>query len=220
MQVPVPGVAQVTYGGTFGSQPWAVVHHWRLGTSTADWSSANLTSLVNAASSAFATRFASHMPVSVSLRDVRAVDIGAAVPAVGENTTVHPGTGTGTAFSASSGCCVISNHIGARYKGGHPRSYWPFGTQQDVANEFQFTTTFIGVIAQAMANYIEDIVIALPGSGAGAANHCVPLYTYEVVNDSLNHKYKRIRNGLKAVYTVQSYSANLTYGTQRRRLHA
>lgn len=218
MQVLVPGVAQLVFGGRFGTQPWVVVHHWRLGTSTADWSAANMQSLCNAARTSYGAHLAKHGGNLTNLDTVTGVDIGASIPASAQATGSIPGTGAGGNLANSSMSAVMRNHINARYKGGHPRSYWPLGTTTDTANEYSWTNTFLTVFASDMVLFVSDIVAALPGSGSTAANHCVPLYTYEYVDDASHHKYRKIRSGLKAVYTVANYSTMQKFGTQRRRL--
>jgi len=217
-QVLVPGVAQLVYNGHISTQPWAVVHHWRLGSSTADWSQANIQTLCDAASSAYSSNLAKHCNSTLTLDLITAVDIGAAAPAIGSNGTAHPGTGTGFGANNSATCIVVRNHINARYKGGHPRSYWPHGTSIDALNNFQWTQSFVTQFAVDMASNMNAIIAALPGSGGSAAQHCVPLYTYQYVNDDVHHTYRKVRTGLKAVYTVQSYSCLQRFGNQRRRL--
>jgi hypothetical protein len=115
---------------------------------------------------------------------------------------------------------MINFKIGARYKGGHPRIYLPIGLGSDTLNNFQWSSAFQTAAETAMVNFVSAVATAINAAGATGANHCVPTYTYEYHDDTVNHKYTRRRIGLKNVYTVQTYDTMQKFGTQRRRLEA
>jgi hypothetical protein len=112
---------------------------------------------------------------------------------------------------------LMNFHIAARYRGGHPRCYIPGPSSNNCADGETVSTANQGVLNTAFAGIVGDVVTALPGSGAGAANHCVPRYTYTITDDPVHHKYLRTKSGVIAVYTVQSYSAHGKLAVQRRR---
>lgn len=204
--------------GLVGTQPWASIIYFKKDAPAGDWSVSLITALANAANSQYGTQLKSHAGSNVTMNHVKAVDIGSGTPNIWENTTPQAGTGAGNKAGNAATCSMINYFIPARYKGGHPRGYWPLGIVTDAPNEFQWSTTYKTAIDQAFANFIGGIATAVNSAGATNAHHCVPAYNYVIVDDQVNHKYKRKRDTLKTVYNVTAYSLNLTQGTQRRRL--
>lgn len=213
----VPGVAQVVMQGTVVGNPWAVVWHFRFGTSTAPWSAADLTTLCNTILASFKTRLQTHFDSSTVWSQVTGVDIGTSTPAAGVSTGAT-WTGTGSANLTPATCVLVNLHIASRYRGGHPRSYFGIPASADSTDRESWTSTAQTAWANGVVGVINDCVTALPGSGSGAVNHCVPRYTYAYTDDPTHHKYLKTKSGLVGVFTVQSYAVHPKIATQRRRL--
>jgi hypothetical protein len=67
-----------------------------------------------------------------------------------------PGIWTGTSAGSRAGsflpadnCVVVNYHIARRYRGGHPRGYWPFGVQGDLQDAQKWAGTFEGAVQSA-----------------------------------------------------------------------
>ena len=214
----VPGVAQTVMRGTIVGNPWAMVFHWRFGTSTAPWATADLQTLCNTLMNAWKTNLQTHSCVPTVFSGCDAVDIGTATPNVATSTVAQfSGTGGGSALTAAAST-LVNFKIASRYRGGHPRCYIPGTASADCVDGETITTGGQTGVTNGIAAVVSAVVTALPGSGGGAANHCVPRYTYTVTNDPLHNKYLRTRSGLIGVFTVQSYTCHPRLATQRRRL--
>lgn len=218
-QILVPGVAQAVLSGTFLTQPWACVWHFAYDNSTASWSQTEVQALATDLRLAWAAYAAPLCTTEVTLRQVTATDIGSTTPVVGIDSNVVTGAVAG-GTQTSSTCALMSFHINARYKGGHPRAYLPWGAPLNQSSEYQWSVAFQGSANSAIAALINQVRANVPPRAGNQVSQVVPRYTYQVVNDPAHSKYIRQRIGLKAVNVVTSYSLNPTLGTQRRRLHA
>lgn len=213
----VPGVAQTKLEGTVNANPWALIWHWRFGTSTANWASADLSTLANTVFNSWKSRFGPLMANYVTSADCQAVDIGTSTPNTGSSTGASaPGGSTGT--WTPSVAILINFHIAARYRGGHPRTYTPGPYANASTDNKTVTSAAQTAYATAMVGLVTDVVTALPGSGAGAANHCVPLYQYTYALGPSGKKVLKERTALKTVVTVSSYTVHANLASQRRRL--
>jgi hypothetical protein len=91
----------------------------------------------------FAGNLAGLMSSAYSLVDTVVTDLTSPTAGVGSDTTVVPGTLTGE--PAPQDACVLNSlEIGRRFRGGHPRQYWPFGESADMADPTTWGSVFIG----------------------------------------------------------------------------
>lgn len=219
-QVLAPGVAQTVLSGLYGAQKWAVVWHWAFDGQTGAWSSQSMAQLCNAISAQWGTYAAPLCATTVVLQQVSGVDIGVTAPVAFTNTTVHAGTSGAAQIENSAICTLINMHINARYRGGHPRTYLPWGVPTNQTNESTWNAGYLANAAGAMANIVNQVRASLsPVNGAQVSQVCVR-YNYTVTDDPIHKKYVRQRSTLNGVFVVQNYSSVPTYGTQRRRLVA
>jgi len=218
-QILVPGVAQLVLSGTFLTQPWACVWHFAFDNNQSNWTQTEIQSLAAATSQAWGNHAVAISTTEVTLRTTTATDIGSATPVIGIDSNQHVGAIAGGTQTAST-CAMMSFHINARYKGGHPRCYLPWGAPLNQSSEYQWSVSFQTSANNAIAGMINDIRGNVPPRGSSLVSHVVPRYNYQVVDDPVHHKYLRQRVSLKAVNIITSYSLNPTLGTQRRRLHA
>lgn len=219
-QILVPGVAQAVLSGVYTSQPWALVWHFKYDGNTTNWTQSEVSSLAASLRQAWANHAAALCPLTTHLTSVTTTDIGSTSPAVGQDATNVPGTASGAGIENASICAMMNFHINVRYKGGHPRSYLPWGILTSLANEFTWSTAFQTAANQAIAGMINDVRANMPPRGSSQVSQVCPRYVYTVVNDPVHQKYVRQRTGLKSVDVVTTYSLNPTFGVQRRRLKA
>lgn len=129
-------------------------------------------------------------------------------------------TGSSTPGYPASICAVAKYTIARRYRGGHPRGYWPLGRGADAANLGNWTTTGANAMATALNNYIT----AIKGSTAGGVtitNQCsVGYYQGSTAYTTASGKTKYRANLLATphVDVVTNVSVNTKMGSQRRRL--
>lgn len=92
----------------------------------------------------------------------------------GSSTFTKVGTGTGAPLPASA-CCLQQFHINARYRGGHPRAYWP-GMESTLTADTQHW------LSASLATYnteITKVCVAPVGQTFGTmtvGNQCVVSY--------------------------------------------
>lgn len=215
----VPGVAHTTLSGMIGVNPWAVTHHWKAGSSITPWTTADITLLATTVFTAWVTQMKAQTDSVTSVNSVNAIDL---TNSAGVGVLYTPAASTGTRTGAilpSSACMVMQNRIAARYRGGHPRTFWRVGVEPDLANEYAWTPAYLTSVATSVANWVGLVRAPAYSFGTGVLNHVIPRYTYAYTDDAAHHKYKKTRTGLLSVDTVQSYFGVPTIGSQRRRLH-
>lgn len=218
MAVFVPGVARTVLHGYIGANPYVVVHHWRPGTSTAAWTMPDLTLLAAEIKTAWQAFMRAYQCTNTNIYQVDAMDIGSSTGLGTINAFAFVlGTRPGT-LEPSSACTVVHNKIAARYRGGHPRTFWPGGSAAETADEAHWNSSWITNIANSVASFVGAVVATSYSFGAGTLNHVIPRYTYRIDNDSTHHKYTRTRIGVLSVDVVQSYDAMARIGSQRKRL--
>lgn len=79
---------------------------------------------------------------SVHLTEVVVTDLTTPTSSVGSTAASVAGTRSGPGLPASA-CVVQSRHVARRYRGGHSRIYWPFGTGNDNADNQVWEPTFV-----------------------------------------------------------------------------
>lgn len=151
---------------------------------------------------------------------VDAEDLTSTTSPVGTATVSHVGT-RGTARTSASSCALIRNHIGRRYRGGHPRTYTACGISTDLTTEQQWSTSFLASLVTAWSNLIGhingDIDAAYAATGT---NHVNVSYYHGFTNVTYPSGRTYPRPTLRAtpvVDNVTSYSANPNVASQRRR---
>jgi len=104
----------------------------------------------------FTTNLAGLVSVDTSLNRVDITDLSSPTSAVGSDTFNVPGTLAGN-VTPSSVCVLESLTISRRYRGGHPRIYWPFGNSTKLTDEQRWDLTFIGVVTTDLHNFYAGI---------------------------------------------------------------
>jgi hypothetical protein len=137
---PIANVVLVKLKGTIGLGRWNNIFYLQY-TGTAP-STGDLTTLANNIATAWSTNLAPMAPATVALTEVDLADLSNSTAATAQvSIAAIPGTRAGTA-NTNQACMVASWQINHRYRGGHPRTYFPFGVQADVTNGSLWTTAF------------------------------------------------------------------------------
>lgn len=151
---------------------------------------------------------------------VTAIDLSSAIGAEGNWSGADPGLLTGDPLP-SDVAQVCSYEIDRRYRGGHPRGYWPMNQAGDLdgpqhwssgvvaGNQIQFDNFFAGVLGT-------------PWAGGGPLSHVNVSYFhgFTVVTNPSTGRARNVPTvrATPLVDTVGSYVARAHIGTQRRRL--
>jgi hypothetical protein len=213
-----PGVGQAIMSGVIGVQPWASILHFRPAVGTPTWTVTQIQQLADSCWTGWGSTLTTLASTNVKLSAVSTVDIGSATGAAGSHTGTPVAGVAGTALEPSSLCTTIQYKINARYRGGHPRGYWPFGNTSLMLDESEWSTSNINAVDTNFPNFIDGILSDLNTAGISGALHCVPRYTYSYTYDSTHHKVIKTRTGYNGAPQVVNWLARKTVGSQRRRL--
>lgn len=208
---PLPNVANVARVKLIGSNqgtPWVALFFWHYlaGTVTAG----DLVSLCTGFATAFDTALKPAMATGVTLQNVEAYDLASRSGAQGSATGFTTGTRIGTALPVST-AAVASWKVNFRWRGGHPRTYWPAGVSNDVENGHLWTAAAAAAFDTANGGFLTSVNGQIIG-GQGGYLTCVryvhtpmPGQPPEYLNPPLDLR-------------IQDVSVDRRLDTQRRRL--
>lgn len=165
----VLNVARVKMIGSNQGTPWVALFFWHYlaGTVTAG----DLVSLCIGFATAWDTNMKAAFATTVSMTNVEAYDLSSRTGAQGTASGLGPGTRAGTPLPASI-AAVASWKVNYRWRGGHPRTYWPAGTTGDVEQGHLWTTAAAQAFDTASGAFL-TAVNALTIGGQGGYLTCV-----------------------------------------------
>lgn len=141
---PVPDVIKVEFGFTVGTDLSAVVIQ-HVGYSGGPPSADVLNTMCGDCRTSIHTQMAEVMNSAVTLVSIKMTDIASDTGNVGEETETVGG-GLGSDLLSGGTACLVSFPIGRRYRGGKPRSYWPFGDSGSLLDPQHWTDDFVGAV--------------------------------------------------------------------------
>ena len=146
------------------------------------------------------------------------VDLSSPTSAIGTSTTEGTGAESGNDLPAEV-AAVAKFHVARRYRGGHPRTYMPFGTATDVASGQLWESAFTAGLKSALEAFFVDLLTD-GWSGAGTLSH-VAVSFFEgftnVLYPSGRYHVRPTVRGTPLVDAITSYDVNPKFGSQRRR---
>lgn len=155
-----------------------------------------------------------------ALIEVEATDLSSPTAAFGATGVSIAGTRDGGPIGAGE-AVVISYEIQRRYRGGHPRGYFPFGVSEDLQTQQTWAAAFTDEVDTSWAAFF----VALEGavwSGGGALEHVNISYYqgFTVVTDPITGRARNVPTprGAPVVDIVSGHIVRTRVGTQRRRL--
>lgn len=179
---------------------------------------ADLTTLSTTIANAWGTNLAPLVGPITVLTGLNITDLTSASGAQVVTTQNKPGTRAGSNMTAGISV-VVKFKINRRYRGGHPRFYFPGGVVGDLATPQTWTAGYTTAVASGFQAFITASILS-PPTNLGALQH-------ENVSYFSGFTNKTFPSGrTKAVPTVRvtpvkddivSYSANPKLGSQRRR---
>jgi len=191
--------------GTAQTHPWAAIQ-W-LSVTASSRALADLQSIVDGVSGAWHTNFSPQYPAQVSLSEVQGVwKTPGGGELIAQNSTVHVGSLSATIIDDASAAFVLSWHLNAYYRGGHPRTYLPGPYTAAVSNGSDIVPAYASSLQASALAYLNAVNALTHGSISA-----VVLGTVSFVHD----KEWRVPPIFRP-YTGVSVSNKL--GTQRRRI--
>src|SRR5579863_1766486 len=158
----VPNVVKITHLFDVGTDTQATTR-WHMAYTGAPPTNANCTAFAVAAMAAAATGFPPLLDTDSSLRGVEVLDLSSPSGGSGVSLAGHAGTRTGEYLSG--GTAVLCHQpIARRYRGGKPRTYWPFLTGADVATRQAWVSGSVVAVAGALETYLAALEGLVEGS--------------------------------------------------------
>jgi hypothetical protein len=180
---------------------------------------ADLNTFNGAVSTTMVTNLIPLMTNNITTVDIESIDLTTPSSGIAITASAHTGSRAGGAIPGDV-AAVSSYEILRRYRGGHPRGYWPFGSQTDFSSAEQWSPTAVTAFTNGL-NAFFTAVLAAPWSGGGTLTHInVSYYTgFTVV---ISPTTGRARNVPTLRTTplqdlVSSLIVRNSFGSQRRR---
>jgi hypothetical protein len=178
----------------------------------------DLGTIANNMAAYYASTLVGDLTADKNLVEIDVVDLTSPTSAQGNWTGTHVGTRTGPPLDAAT-CLVMSKQIGRRYRGGHPRGYWPLGAAGDLTNPTEWSSGFI-TSADTWYSDWNSQWVSQTWAGGSIVGPCNVSY-YEgftnVMYPSGRYHVKPTLRATPLVDMVVSFGANPRPGSQRRR---
>ena len=147
-------------------------------------------------------------------------DLASHAGAFGQSAAGSAGTGSGGILPAAT--CVLTNYkIGRRYRGGKPRTYWPFGTTNDLQDESTWSSTAVGNFGTHIAAWFASMIGVTEGTTEITEHVNVSFYSgFTSVLNPITGRTKdvaKLRTGGPVVDTIVAQTISNKPGSQRRR---
>lgn len=147
-------------------------------------------------------------------------DLSSATGGFGESATTAAGTRTGGELGAAV-CMLVSQPIARRYRGGKPRSYWPFGSGTDINNGNRWGSGFTTTVLAALETYLGHLETVTHGTTALTTLVSVSYYQgFTPVTNPVTGRTKdrpKVRTGAIPVDPIISLIPSDKVASQRRR---
>jgi hypothetical protein len=167
--------------------------------------SAQLQALANATVTAYNANLNAFMHNSWKMSLVECIDLSASPVLPGVATNATSGSITGNPLTAET-AVLINMTVGRRYRGGHPRMYWPWGGQTSLFDALHWSTTFTNPFGAAWSAFINALA-GTTGGLPGIANWVnVSYYSHNALRPT------------PVLDTVLAWNINPIPGSQRRRM--
>lgn len=186
---------------------------------------AQLNTLATDVSTGFGTDLAPEMSQNYALTGVECTDLTSPTSAQGTWTGSVPGTRSSASVDNTLNDAVIHNFVIARrYRGGKPKTFWPFGVSGDRQDDAHWHSSFATEVENAWASF-KTYLQALTGIGCTLTDHVnVSYYSgFASVQNPVTKRWENIptpRTGTAVIDGITGNSVNLMIGSQRRRRSA
>lgn len=201
----VPNGVKVRCAGSQGSGEFGMIFHWAQ-LSGSDISDADATTFANTCHTAWATHISPLIDDQITLTSVVVEGIQSSTDGVGAWAGAEPGTGGGGIYAAQV-CVLEKDTIARRYRGGHPRHYWPAPMTSHVADPTHLTSAGVTAWQAGVFGWITDVSVEAASLwGAGSVYSVPTYYSGHVLRPS------------PFLQTIVGISIESMLATQRRRI--
>ena len=181
---------------------------------------AALNGFCTAAHAAFVDALLGDLNQVYTLGRVHAIDLSSPTGAEGDDASSSAGTATDPPLT-SDVAVVTSYEIARRYRGGHPRGYWPLGQSSSLSTPQTWTDAFVSGVQTSFNEFITEILAGV-WSGGGPLDHVNVSYFhgFTVVTSPTTGRARNVPT-VRAAPVVDAISGAIVrkhIGTQRRRL--
>lgn len=179
---------------------------------------ADLTTLKGTIQSAWSANLASLQNTLASLTQIQITDLTSATAAQVVLTSSVPGTAAG-AINSAGVAAVIKFKVSRRYRGGHPRFYFPGTNNSQLANASIWSAGFLSSLSSAWLAFIAACEVA-PPANIGILVHVNVSYFQGFTNLVIAGRRARsvpTQRPVPITDGVVSYSVNPNTASQRRR---
>jgi len=214
---PINHGVKVTYVGDNNGAPWMNTMHYTY--TGADVTQAQLFTFNTALQTAWGANLASVVNTAAHLTKINTIDLTSDHAATAYS-TFSPIAGTraptGTSVLPTSACCVVSENVQLRYRGGHPRIYAPFGIASDVSTGRFWTTTAQTAFQTAVNSWFSAIGSVTSGSNTYTLQ-LISYYSGSVKGSEPGGRLPVLRPA-PLPFPITGLSIHGRMDTQRRRL--
>lgn len=214
----VPSTLRVAISGQFSNQPW-LTRFFIAYAGTAP-TSTQLGTFNAAVATAINSDLKGLMNIDTTVTLIDTIDLTSPTAAVAATVESIVGTRSGGVLP-SEVSLVSSYKIARRYRGGHPRGYWPFGAQTDLSNARVWLSAFLTTVTTDLGAFF-TAVEAAGWSGAGTLSQVNVSYYKGFVNVDGPTGRARAKSVINPdgpiVDVVTGFTAQPSIGTQRRRI--
>lgn len=215
----IPGVIKIRHRHTIaGDTDVLVIWHWAYtGGPPTDTDCANLADDI---AGYYATDMLGLLNGNITFTGIDVTDLSGPSAGFGTVTVSHAGTRSGGDLAAGT-AMLVSMPIARRYRGGKPRSYWPWGVSGDLVDQNTWDSTIISAAESLLATYTGQF----PGTSQGStvlSDHVSVSY-YEGFTSVLNpitgrtRDVPKVRTGAIPVDPILAYTPSVKVSSQRRR---
>jgi hypothetical protein len=214
----VPKVLRFNVAFDLGEDLHAQCRFFKQYTGTAP-AAADLTTLAAAERGLFNGNLAQLLATGLHSPSVTITDLSSPTSPVVTDSTNEPGSRGSGALPADI-CLLDSLQIARRYRGGHPRIYWPFGVQNDLADVQTWSDAFLAEAGGELSDYNGGIEAAVWAGGVSLIPVNVSYYEFFTVHTGTTGRARNISTP-RAVPLVDRVTVGLLrkgLASQRRRL--
>lgn len=216
----VPQVLRVDHGFTLSEDTHAKVHMFFRYTGTPP-SNADLVTVANFLKTSWsAAGFQHNMTPEKLLETITITDLTSSTSSVGtDSASAIDGVSTGHVLPADV-AALTSWEIARRFRGGHPRAYWPFGTSEDLADDQTWNNGFLTTVVGRFNTYLGDIVTATWAGGGIHQQVSVSFYEGFTVHTGTTGRARNVSTVrlVPVVDNVVSFILRAGLASQRKRL--
>lgn len=166
---------------------------------------ADLNAICTFIANALGTTQTVNLPASTALTGIIATDLAGTAGYQGAWSGNKPGTDPSAPASIATNCTLMNLHVQARYRGGHPRIYWPGMGENHALNGSQWQAASVSQFNSAFQTWLGAVNGHVQGTTTVGAQCVVSYYRNHAVRPT------------PVVLNVNTWTTNPGIASQRRR---